>query len=162
MAMMETASLHEIKQELKDLESKQLIEVCLRLAKYKKENKELLDYLLFHASNESRFASEVKDETERLVQSLPGGNVYYVKKSLRKILRFVSKQVRFSGIAETEIDLRMFFCLKVLEHKVPIAKGTVLGNLYDQQLKKIESVFKKLPEDLQADYERDYARIVRQ
>lgn len=159
--MIETASLHEIKLDLKDLESKQLVDLCVRLAKYKKENKELLNYLLFHASNESSFIGAVKEEAEELFRSLPGGNVYYIKKSLRKILRFVNKQVRFSGIAETEIDLRIFFCLKILEHAIPISKGTVLGNLYDQQLKKIESVFKKLPEDLQADYERDYSRITR-
>lgn len=159
--MIETASLHEIKTELKELGSKQLVDICLRLAKYKKENKELLNYLLFHATNESDFITNVKAEAEQLFQALPGGNVYFIKKSLRKILRFVNKQVRFSGIAETEIDLRIFFCSKVLEHAIPISKGTVLGNLYDQQLKKIESVFKKLPEDLQADYQRDYSRIVR-
>jgi hypothetical protein len=39
---METASISEIKKELKTLTPQQLQDICIRLAKYKKENKELL------------------------------------------------------------------------------------------------------------------------
>jgi len=36
----------------------------------------------------------------------------------------------------------------------------MLFNLYQQQLKKIESAFAKLPEDIQADYERELKFIL--
>jgi hypothetical protein len=152
---MTIASIHEIKQELKTLSKDQLVEICLRLSKYKKDNKELLNYLLFEAHNENQFVLAMKEEIDTLFQDLPKGNVYFIKKTLRKILRFVNKQIKFSGNKVTEVELRVFFCLKVLQDRVPIAKGTVLGNLYDQQITKINSLFLKLPEDLQADYERD-------
>jgi hypothetical protein len=39
--------------------------------------------------------------------------------------------------------------------RIPMPGGTVLYNLYQQQLKKINAVFNKLPEDLQSDYNRE-------
>jgi hypothetical protein len=156
---MEIASIHEIKQELKELSKDQLIELCLRVSKYKKDNKELLNYLLFEADHENQFVLTMKEEIEGLFHDLPKGNVYYIKKTLRKILRFVNKQIKFSGNKVTELELRIFFCTKILQERVPTAKGTVLGNLYDQQITKISSLFEKLPEDLQADYERDVKAV---
>ncbi|MDO9156299.1 MAG: hypothetical protein Q7U17_05460, partial [Sediminibacterium sp.] len=56
---MKAASVHEIKQALLSNSSKELAELCLRLAKFKKENKELLTYLLFEAHNEEAYIAEV-------------------------------------------------------------------------------------------------------
>ena len=46
---MKAATLNELRKELQALSSKELVEICLRLAKYKKESKELLTYLIFEA-----------------------------------------------------------------------------------------------------------------
>jgi hypothetical protein len=43
------ATLAEIKKELQQVDADLLQTLCLRLAKYKKENKELLGYLLFES-----------------------------------------------------------------------------------------------------------------
>lgn len=48
---MKAASAQEIKAALKQLEAKELLDICLRLSRYKKENKELLTFLLFEADN---------------------------------------------------------------------------------------------------------------
>ena len=45
--------LQDIKKEIQHLRPEQLAELCLRLARYKKENKELLAYILFEADNEA-------------------------------------------------------------------------------------------------------------
>jgi hypothetical protein len=157
---MTTASIQEIKKELRyhDLES--LHELCMRLAKYKKENKELLNYLLFEAHNEQAYIENVKGELNELFKTVPSSNVYFVKKSLRKILRFANRQIKYSGIKQTELEVRIFFCVKMKEAKIPRTPGTVLFNLYQQQLKKIENAFAKLPEDIQADYERELKFIL--
>lgn len=57
---MKAASLKEIKQELKILTHSELVELCLHLSKFKKENKELLSYLLFEASNEATYIEGIK------------------------------------------------------------------------------------------------------
>lgn len=157
---MTTASLSEIKKELHTLDQETVEGLCNRLAKYKKENKELLTYLLFEAHDEKAYIENVKEELRELFKTLPSSNVYLIKKTLRKILRFANKQIKYSGIKQTELELRIFFCTQIKEARIPLHSGTVLFNLYQQQLKKIEAALSKLPEDLQADYERELKQIL--
>jgi hypothetical protein len=81
---METASLSDIKNELKTVAPQQLQELCLRLAKYKKENKELLNYLLFEAINEQTFIQNVKDEIDEQFKQLNKNSSYLAKKHFAK------------------------------------------------------------------------------
>jgi len=156
---MKAASLSEIKKELLGQDESTVQELCMRLAKYKKENKELLTYLLFEAHNEPAYIENVKDELNVLFAELPASNTYLTKKVLRKILRFANKQIKYSGIKLTELELRIYFCSKVREIRIPLPPGTVLFNLYQQQLKKINDVLEKLPEDIQGDYARDLSKL---
>lgn len=156
---MTTASLQEIKKELRAHDAESLQALCMRLAKYKKENKELLNYLLFEAHNEQAYIENVKEEIRELFKTIPSSNVYFVKKSLRKILRFANRQIKYSGLKQTELEIRIFFCIKMKEAKIPRNPGSVLFNLYKQQLKKIESAFAKLPDDIRADYDRELKNI---
>ena len=57
---MKPEKLTTIKKELNGHSVQQLTEICLRLAKYKKENKELLNYLLYDASDPIAYAGQVK------------------------------------------------------------------------------------------------------
>lgn len=157
---MKAASLNEIKKELKSADPETLQELCMRLARYKLENKELLTYLLYEADNEQSYITAVKENVDALFSELPArSNLYYVKKGLRKILRLLNKQIRYSGIKQTELELRIYFCLKVQEAGIPLREGTVLYNLYQQQLKKIYGIVVKLPDDLQLDYQRELNQI---
>jgi hypothetical protein len=157
---MKASSLNEIKKELQTLDPETIQELCMRLAKFKKENKELLTYLLFESHNEQAYIENVKESLALEFQTLPRGvNSYFIKKTLRRILRFANKQIKYSGQKQTEVELRIFFLVKVKEAKVPLQAGTVLYNLYQQQLKKINAILDKLPEDLQADYDRDMKLI---
>src|SRR5882757_11235301 len=112
---MTTASLQEIKKELRTYEVNQLQELCMRLAKYKKENKELLNYLLFEAHNEHAYIENVKEEIREFFKTVPSSNTYFIKKSLRKILRFTNRQIKYSPVKQTELEVRIFFCAKMKE-----------------------------------------------
>ncbi len=151
---MKAASLAEIKKELVRLESHDLLEFCMRLGKYKKENKELLTYLLFEADDEPAYVENVKGEIDDQFGALPTGNLYYVKKSLRKILRITNKQIRYSGAKQSELELRIHFCTRLKNSGIRLDRSPVLLNLYQQQLKKINLALAKLPEDLQFDFQR--------
>jgi hypothetical protein len=158
---MKASSLNEIKKELYAQDPEVLQDLCMRLAKYKKENKELLTYLLFEAHNEQAYVDSVKQEIGELFLELPQGNTYYVKKSLRKILRVANRQIKYSGIKQTELELRIYFCTKIKEARIPLHPGTVLFNLYQGEMKKINTILEKLPEDLQSDYEREVVSLSR-
>ncbi len=150
---MKAATVHELKKEIELLEAQEIATLCLRLAKFKKENKELLTYLLFEARDEHAYVEEVKSDMAEQFKLLPALSVYFMKKGLRKILRTVNKQIKYSAIPQTELALRIYFCEQVQEANIPIQSSVVLTNLYQQQLKKIDQVLRKLPEDLQFDYQ---------
>ena len=48
---MQTTSLSELKKELSIMPKDKLVDVCTKLIRFKKENKELLHYLLFESNN---------------------------------------------------------------------------------------------------------------
>lgn len=152
---MKAATLNEIRKQLDILDAPALQQLCLKLARYRKENKELLTYLLFEAHDEHTYISAIKFEVDEYFENLPKGNVYFIKKSIRKIIRFINKHIRYSGLPETELEVRIYFCQKMKAAGIPLQPGTVLYNLYQQQLKKNQAVWSKLPGDLQFDYERD-------
>jgi hypothetical protein len=57
---MNSPKLAELKKELNYLELPEVKELCLRLAKYKTENKELLRYLLFYHDKKEVYVNEIK------------------------------------------------------------------------------------------------------
>jgi hypothetical protein len=159
---MKAASLNELRKELKDTDPDVVRELCLRLIRYKKENKELSTYVLFEAHDENAYVKNVCEEIEEMFKEIPrGGNTYYIKKTLRKILRFANRQIRYSGNKISDLEIRIFFLQQMNDAKVPKGSGTVLGNLYDQQVKKIVSIQKGMEEDLQADYESQVESVLR-
>jgi hypothetical protein len=152
---MKAASVQELKQELLNSPSSALTELCLRLARFKKENKELLTYLLFEAHNTKAYIESVKQEMALLFAEINKSNVYFVKKTLRKILRTANKYTRYSGLPVVEIELLIYFCSGMKELNIPIESNPVLSTIYLNQLKKINKAVGSLHEDLQYDYQRE-------
>jgi vacuolar-type H+-ATPase catalytic subunit A/Vma1 len=151
---MKPTSLHELKKELNDLSPAQVLDLTMRLAKHKKENKELLTYLLFDAGDEPAFIMKIKASMDEQFLEMNRSNVYLAKKTLRKILRMANKYIKFSGSPQTAVEVLGYFSIKLKKSGIPMAKNTVIGNMYDQQIKKINSSLSKMHEDLQYDYEK--------
>ena len=107
---MKSASLSDVKNELSHLDKNELTELCLRLARYKKENKELLSYLLFDANDEENYKNNINLLIDENFEAITQTNLYLVKKSLRKILRIANKHIKYSQNKETEIDVLIHFC----------------------------------------------------
>lgn len=149
---METASLSEIKKELKELSPQQLQDVIARLARFKKENKELLHYLLFEAVDEQVFIQNVKEEIDEQFRHLNRSAGYLAKKTVRKTLQTTNKYIRFSGSKETEMELLLYFCGKMKKLGLRTGSGRTISNLYQRQIQRIQKVWSSLHEDLQYDY----------
>lgn len=156
---MRASTSQEIKQELLTLKAPELVNICLRLARFKKENKELLTYLLFEAHDEESYTRSVKTEIEALFGTINQSQLYFAKKTLRKIVRVINKYSRYSGQKQTDLELRMFFCRQLLDSGIPFQRNTVISNLYDNQLKKIFAVLNELHEDLQHDHSKEINRL---
>lgn len=149
---MKAATLNEFKQELTGLPPKRVLEITLRLGRFKKENKELLTYLLFEAHDEAAWIISIKAEIDNQLTAMNKSNIYLVKKSVRKILRTINKYIKYSGIKETEAELRIYYCSQLKKSGIPVKKSQQLINLYQNQIKKINATITRLHEDLQYDY----------
>lgn len=149
---MKAATVNQLKKELSFRSPEELTEICLRLSKFKKENKELLTYLLFESENEVAFIAEVKKEIDEQFEHINTKTWYFIKKSIRKILREVKKNCRYSGKTETEVELHIYFCWKMKYFNPLIEKNQTLQNLYDRQINLINKKLGSLHEDLQYDF----------
>lgn len=150
-----TPTIHDLRKELTELDKKKLVDLCLRLGRSRVENKEFLAYLIFYAADEEAYVEQVKAEMDLQLKEMNTSNFYLAKKTIRKVLRTANKHIKFSDSKDTELQLRIHFCKRIKQSKVSISKHQVLFNLYNNQLKKIESVLKKIHEDLQYDYRKE-------
>lgn len=156
---MKAASVKEIKSALENLPPHELLPLTLRLAKFKKENKELLTYLIFEAGDEESYVRSVKEAVDEQFNDINHSSLYFVKKSLRKILRLINRYSRYSAETQTTVELLIYFCKKIKEEKIPVKKSTALVNLYAGQIKKIQKEISSMHEDLQYDYIKELEKL---
>lgn len=156
---MKAASVKEIKSALDTVPHKDLVALCLRIIKFKKENKELATYLLFDESDEEGYIKNVKENLNALFNEVNTSNAYFAKKTYRKIVRVTNKFARYSGEATTEVELLLFVAEKMYIQKQKIGKSTALENIYLGLVKKIRKQVAALHEDLQYDYVRQLESI---
>jgi Zn-dependent oligopeptidase len=149
---MKTASIQEVKKELIELNKAQLLELCLRLAKYKKDNKELLGFLLFNAHDIDEYIKNVNEEILEMFKEVNSSHVFFAKKTLRKILRFANKHIKYASNKQAEVEILLYYCKQFKKQGSYVFKSTALANLYAAQLKKIAKAIDNLHEDLQFEY----------
>jgi membrane-anchored protein YejM (alkaline phosphatase superfamily) len=156
---LKTATLTEIKKELKTLSEPELLELCLKLARFKKESKEYLTYLIFESSDEEGFIESVKSFIEEEFENINNHNFYLIRKSVRKILKNLKKFIRFSKLKATEAHLLLHFCDQLQQLRPSIKRNTTLVNTYWRQLELAEKAIEKLHEDLQFDFKEEVERL---
>jgi len=150
---MKAVTVKEINLELLERSPKELRDLRLRLSRFKKENKELLTYLLFEASDEEAYVGSVKKEIDEQFGLVNKKTNYLIKKGLRKILKNIRKYNRYSQNKKTEVDLLIYFCVKLKKFSPAVFRNTSLLNLYNGQLEAIRKKVSALHEELQFDYE---------
>lgn len=157
---MEAAYISHLKKELQNRSPQELLDICLRLARFKKENKELLTYLLFEAQHEQAYIESIKTGMDSQFSEINKTNIYFAKKSIRKILKSTNKFIRYSGSKQTEVELLMHFVKSLKQSGLPIGRSTTLTNMYDRQVLKIKKTIRAMHEDLQFDYGEELKSIL--
>jgi hypothetical protein len=149
---MKAVTVKELNQELSLRSPKELRELCLRLARFKKENKELLTYLLFESSDEESYIESVKHEADQQFEKVNKKSWHLIKKSLRRILLNIRKYIRYSQKKKTEIDLLIYYCVKLKEFSPSVEQNSRLRKIYDGHIETLKKKVLLLHEDLQFDY----------
>jgi len=149
---MKSASLAQIRKELKTLSREEVAELCEKLIKYKRDNKELLNYLLFESINEDAYVDAIKEDVSEAFAATNTRGFYLAKKSIRRALRIANKYIKYSDQPETELDVLLHFCEELKALDINFKRSKVLLNLYERQLVKINDVYSDLHEDLQFEF----------
>lgn len=156
---MKTATLAEIKKEFKHRSPEEITALCLRLGRFKKENKELLTYLLFESDSEEGYRESIKGLIDEGFDAITVTRVYLIKKRIRKVLKETKKYIRYSGNKETEVELLLYFCTVLKGYKNLVKRNSVIRNIYERQIEYIERKIPALHEDLQFDYSEELLDI---
>jgi hypothetical protein len=156
---MKPEKLSDLKKELLNHNVHELTEICLRLAKYKKENKELLSYLLFDATEPMEYAEQVKNSLIDDFKSMQK-HYFYSTKSLRKIIRLINRYAKYTGSKQVETELYMWFCSNYLIFADLRTSHKPLQGLLTRQFEKAAKLIPKLHEDLQFDYRQEFEIIL--
>ncbi len=150
---MKAATIKQLKDELSHKSKDEIKALCLQLARFKVENKELLTYLLFEAHNEEQYIENCKLFIDNSFDEIDTKNAYYVRKKIRKILSSTKKLIRFSKKKETEAEVLIHFCKKLKNYNPFFNKSTRLQNIFQTQLRMAKNAVLKLHEDLQFDFQ---------
>ena len=150
---MKAVTLKQLKDELSHKSANELKELCLHLSKFKKENKELLTYLMFESHDEEQYIQSVKDQMDVFFTEINTKSFFYIRKSVRKVLTLTKKFIRYSKKKETEVALLLYFCHKLKNFKPSINRSTRLTNTFDRQIILVKKAIATLHEDLQYDYQ---------
>jgi len=144
------ASIEDIKNELKQLPPKKVLDLTLRLARFKKENKELLTYLLFESHNEAGYIKSLKADIDEQFAIIDPTPVSQAKKQYRKILRAINRQIKYIGTKSAAVELLIHFCEQL--KKLDTTLHPKLQVIFTQQIVKAEKLLPVIEEDLQFDF----------
>jgi hypothetical protein len=148
-------TLVQLKKELQERPPAEVLEVAVKLARFKKENKEYLQYLLFGSEDEKQYIHESQKKLDAVFLGINRSTAYTTKKGLQKVVRHLNKFIKNSKSKETELELRVYFCKLMNSAKIDLHSSKVIFNLYQREIDKIKIVYNKLHEDLRMDYEKD-------
>ncbi len=149
---MKAATAKQIKEAISNQSPVFISETILRLSRFKKENKELLSYLLFYANEEHEYLKDVKEELLQLFEGINTSSVFIAKKSLRKILRVAGKYSRYTNIDESDLEIYIYLATLFTSLPSSFKKNKQVANMYANILKKINALLITIHSDLQYDY----------
>lgn len=150
---MMSASTEDIRKELQKLPPKKVLDLTLRLARFKKENKELLTYLLFEAGDEQGYVHSLRLEIDALLADVQKAPSATIKKQLRRVTRLITRQSKYIGSKWAAVDLHLYFCNELRSHPDQLLKITSANTIFHQQLNKAAKLLPALEADLQYDYQ---------
>ena len=157
---MKAASAKDIKEALQNLPESELLALCLRLSRFKKENKELLTYLLFEAADEESYVQELKSFIELEFEALPEKSAYLAKKSIRRIIRSVNRYLKYTDVKTTSVEVMISLCRQLRRLAKIYRESVAIQKIYSSHLKKVETIISTLHEDLQFDYRKELEDLI--
>lgn len=157
---MSIGNIKEIKDELIQLNQKELIQLVLDLGKASADNKAFI-YLKLKQKDDPEFFMQLAKDT--LQQEFGKGNTsnpYYAKKSAQAVRRNLNKFLKWNKDKSTQAELILYFCRELLAYGYLRGRHPVVVNLLQAQFNKVEKLISGMHEDLRYDYEQELDELI--
>ncbi len=148
---MDKFSLSDIRKELAYASPEELKSLCLRMARFKKENKEHLAFLLFQ-KNEADFIKSVKAEISDALDDIHRIHAFQARKVLQKTLRTIVKYKKFCLSKVFEMEVMLHFIRSMQAKQISEYTSSYTGQFYKKQQLKLVKILESLDEELSMDY----------
>jgi len=149
---MKAATVHQLKKELETYTSTKLVEMVLKLAKHKVENKELLSYMLFDSEDLGTYIADIKLEIDAELETVNHLPFFRTRRVIRKILKNITKYTKFSGSKEVEAELLLHLARTWRKQNNMRYYPKALTDVYQRIIEKFEKLIPATHEDLQYEY----------
>lgn len=159
--MIKPASLKTIKQELSLLPNQEVIQILLKLVRHRKENKELVSFILFDSKDEASYIRQMKLDMDESMKPVTLSNYATSLKYIRRVLRNTKKIARYSTHNEMEVELLMHFCSILKSKNLPVKEVKGLSKMWDRCIQCILKAISTLHEDLKYDYQTELDTLLR-
>lgn len=156
---MQPSSTKSIKTALQEQDKKALIDIIMELIRAKKVNKEQVSYLLFQASDHVEYVSGIKKMIEEAFDSMNTSSLYFVKKSLRSIIRSATKFIKYANDPVVEAEVFIFLAQQIIRLDIPVKKHQVMLNMYNALMQKIRKAHQSMHPDLQYEFDKILPQI---
>ena len=150
---MATPTLNTLKKELLYKSEKELLEICLGLAKQSKINKEYLDFALFMADDNAKFLENISEKIKTELKDIDKHYYSNAYKILKKTLKMATTYAKFSGNHQNNLEILLCFTEILYFNENILDQHPPSFNLFKRQYIKINKLLEKLHPDLQYDYE---------
>jgi len=153
--MNKTPSIAVLKKELSYRSEQEIIDFCVTLIKFNRENKELLNYLLIDEVEKEVFLNEIKITISANFLDINFRSYHILRKSVRKILKLTKKYIKLINEPIKELTLLIHFNQELISCLPKLKNYPSIENYFISNIKKMESIVAKLHPDLQYDYIND-------
>lgn len=158
---MKSYSLNDIKKEITHLQQKDLIQLCVNVAKFKKENKDYISFILFESHNKRAYLEDVKNDIKSQIISFEGNYFKYdFKKKLRVLKSFLVRNNKYLNDKALSVEMYIFLCNELRQDGYPYMKHGEFDTFYGQQIKKISNFIATLHEDLRYDFGQQLEELI--
>lgn len=157
---MDAASLADIRKELAHQSPAELMELVVRLARFRLDNKALIGYWLFDRTNQAQFLAQVHLALDEALASMNFSSAYFVKKSLRKWQRQVNLYGRICGEPWMLADLQGYYVWTCLRAQKKVMYPDYFVELIRAAQRKFNTLLLKLEPDMQHDMQRQFERWI--
>jgi hypothetical protein len=151
--------IHEIRVKTNELSVESMHRLLTRLMRFKRENKELVAFELFVRDEPEAWFADIRKECHATLDDMNTSHPYFMKKTLRKLIRTVKTYARYAGDPAIEAELLCILLEAFHQRRLHEHTADKIQKIVTDTQVRLQKIIAKLHDDLQYDFIRRLANL---